>query len=524
MFMKRVRLFFCGALAAALLMPCAGAENPSDDVSGYNPFDEDATFETQVGAVAPAATPLPMTDPFGAGSASSNPFDADGVGTTGGSSAMTDPFGTGGGTSSAMTDPFGTAGGAGSTAPTVMSDPFGTAGELESSGTAPSALTDPFGVSATAVPTMIPATTPVPLPAIGGNNPFDVGAATPMTPTNAVMFVTASSLKISNRAEERAGTKATVSFGEQVTVTATQGEWAQVSTAKGVTGFCLLSALSSENPNTMSKLVYAQLPQVVVHTSPTVRSGRVRILKKGETITMVAVTSDGLWARVTDGEKTGFAPTVYLDDAPSAEGNVVWCGAASTPIMVNPDAWVQLSTLSFGQQVRLVGYVNNNAVAKIRNEKGYVAYCDVSALTTVDPANLNMPVYAQATGRVLFSAASFDAPHRYHLNKNVRLTLLGLDPSQTWALVKQGGRKLYVPYVFLGSERLNQHFRVVVATQDAPLFQSAQPDAAVLGTLAAGSRLNLTGGDGRYAKVATMSDGVTQSVTGFIALESLRAE
>ena len=510
MFMKRVRLFFCGALATALLMPCAVAENPSDDVSGYNPFDEDATFETPVEAAVPvtAATPLPMTDPFGTGSTGSA------------SSALADPFGAGdtAAASTSLADPFGT--GDTGAASSALADPFGASGV----GTAPSALTDPFGVSATAVPTMIPANTPVPLPAIGGNNPFDVGAAVPMTPTNAVMFVTASTLKISNRAEERAGTKATVAFGEQVTVTATQGEWAQVSTAKGVTGFCLLSGLSSENPSTMSKLMYAQLPQVVVHTSPTLRSGRVRVLKKGDTITMVAVTSDGQWARVTDGEKSGFVPTIYLDDAPSAEGNVVWCGAASTPIMVNPDAWVQLSTLSFGQQVRLVGYVNNNAIAKIRNEKGYVAYCDVSALTTVDPANLNMPVYAQATGRVLFSAASADAPHRYHLNKNVRLTLLGLDPSQTWALVKQGGRKLYIPYVFLGSERLNRNFRVVVVTQDAPLYQSAQADAAVLGTLAAGSRLNLTGGDGMYAKVATMSDGVTQSVTGFIALENIRAE
>lgn len=465
MSMKRIRIMLCAALALALCAPCALAENPSDDVSGYNPFDPDASPASQAEAtpVLPLATAIP--------SATALP------------SSLTDPFGTGPSTGASLTDPFGVG----------------------------------------AAPTAVPLVTPQPVTTLPGKNPFDTSAPAALIPANMVMYVTASTLKIVNQPADRARTVTTVAFGEQLNVTATQDNWAQVQTSKGANGYCLMDSLSTSDPNTLNKLMYVQLNQVAMHRSPTTNSGRYRTLRKGDTITLVAVTSDGLWSRVTDGTNFGFCPTIYLDDAPPAEGTIVWCGSASTPVMVNPEGWVQITTLSYGQQVRLVGYVNDNTVAKIRNEKGYVAYCDVAALVTADPANLNMPVYAQATGRVLFSAAN-DSGRRYNINKNVRLTLLGLDPSQTWALVKQGKRKLYIPYIFVGNARLGQAYRVVVTTADAPLYQTAQQGSAILGTLPAGTRLNLTGGDGMLARVATMSDGVVQSVVGYIALDVIRAE
>ena len=223
-------------------------------------------------------------------------------------------------------------------------------------------------------------------------------------------------------------------------------------------------------------------------------------LKKGDTITVVAITSDGRWCRVTDGVKNGFVPTVYLDDAPQATGTPVWCVAGSTAIIVNPDSWIEISKLSFGQEVFLVGYTSNNTVAKIRTAKGYVAYCDASALSTANPATLTTPVYAQVTGRILSSSTAEKARH-YHINKNNRLTLLGIDSSQYWALVKQGRRKLYVPYIFVGTSRPGKNYKVVVTNQDAPMYQGPQANSAVLATLPMGTRLYLTGIGESGAKV-----------------------
>jgi len=226
---------------------------------------------------------------------------------------------------------------------------------------------------------------------------------------------------------------------------------------------------------------------------------------------------------VTDGTKYGFVPTVYLDDAPQATGTPVWCAAGVTAVMVNPESWIEISKLSFGQSVYLVGYTSNNTVAKIRSAKGYVAYCDASALSTANPATLSTPVYAQVTGRILSASASETGKH-YFINKNNRLTLLGIDSSQYWALVKQGRRKLYVPYIFLGTSRLGKNYKVVVTNQDAPMYQGAEASSAVLATLPMGSRLYLTGIGESGAKVTTVSDGVNQAVTGYVPLQYLRSE
>lgn len=476
---KYIWRLLCAALALTLMVPCALAES-SEDLSGYNPFDPDSS-EEQPTAV---PTPLPMTDPFGTGS-----LGGGNLGTS-----LTDPFGTGSMSGGSTGGDAGSDNG-GDTGPnTYLVDPFGT-GNAGAGGSTGGALADPFGAGSTA----------------------------PMLAAGTVMYVTSSTLKVTNQAAQKARTLATLCFGDHITVTATQGDWAQVQTANGRAGYCPAASLSATDPNVLNKAVYVQVTQTPMYKQPTTQTGRLRNLKKGDTVTMLAITSDGMWARVSDGTHFGFVPSVYLDDAPAAEGTVVWCGASSTPVMVNPESWIQIYTLSFGQQVRLVGYASDNTVAKIRNEKGYVAYCDVSALTTADPATLNMAVYAQATGKVLSSSASEDG-RRYNIKKNVRLTLLGLDPSQTWALVKHGGRKQYIPYVFLGNERVGNGYRVVVATQDAPLYQAASTTSSVLGTLPMGVRLNLTGGDGMFAKVATMSDGVVQSVVGYLPLEYVRAE
>ena len=469
-------------LALLLLVPAGFAEPGEDtDLGGYNPF---AGGDTEAAATTGET-------------AATNLFD------------NTSAIGT-----NQNADPLGevTASAVATTVP-AANDPFGVGGA-----TAAPVVNDPFGVGSLSA---------TPAPTVAGYNPFDpssAASATAVVQTNTAMFVTAASTKLYKKADEKSRRMGTVNFGDQLTVTATQGEWAQVTSAKGAKAFCLLSDLSAANPNVLNKAMYAQLPQVPVYKNATKRSGRVKNLKKGDTITMTAITSDGLWARVTDGTKYGFVPSIYLDDAPQAAGTPVWCVAGATAVMVNPENWIEISKLCFGQEAFLIGYTSNNTVAKIRSAKGYVAYCDASALSTANPATLTTPVYAQVSGRILCSAATETGGKRFHINKNNRLVLLGIDSSQYWALVKQGRRKLYVPYIFVGTSRPGKNYKVVVTNQDAPIYQSAELNSAVLTTLAMGTRLYLTGIGESGAKVTTVSDGVTQAVTGYVPLQYLRSE
>lgn len=478
---KTIRRMAAMLLAVLMLVPVAFAEPGEDtDLSGYNPF---ASGDT---------------DSAAADTASTNLFDN--ANAVIGTNQNADPLGsmtaTNANTGAAVNDPFGVGG---ATAAPVVNDPFG-------------------------VGTVGATPTPAPVATIGGYNPFDPTAAPVAAQTNTVMYVTAAAAKLYKTADERSRRMGTLTFGDQINVTATQGEWAQVTSPKGSNAFCRLSDLSAANPNVLNKTMYAQLARVPVYKNPAKRSGRVKNMKKGDTITMVAITSDGLWARVTDGAKYGFVPTVYLDDAPQATGTPVWCAAGATAVMVNPENWIEISQLSFGQEAFLVGYTSNNTVAKIRSAKGYVAYCDASALSTANPATLSTPVYAQVSGRILSNSAVETGGKHYNIRKNNRLILLGIDSSQYWALVKWGGRKLYVPYIFVGTSRPGKNYKVVVTNQDAPMYQGADPNSAVMATLPMGTRLYLTGIGASGAKVTTVSDGVTQAATGFVPLQYLRSE
>ncbi len=485
---KTIRRMAALLLTMLLLIPVGIAEPGEDtDLGGYNPF---ASGDTDSAAATDGAA------------ASTNLFESDGASATG---AVAEPvIGT-----SQNADPLA------NNAASVVNDPFGVGGSVT---TAAPVVNDPFGVGTAATPAPVQ-----PTETIGGYNPFDATAAPAAVQTNTVMYVAAASARLYKKADEKSRRMGVLNFGDQVTVTATQGDWAQVSSAKGTKAFCKLSDLSAANPNVMNKAMYAQLARVPVYRKPAKRSGRVKNLKKGDTITAVAITSDGLWYRVTDGAKYGFVPTVYLDDAPQATGTPVWCASGSTAVMVNPDSWIEIGKLSFGQEVFLVGYTSNNTVAKIRTSKGYVAYCDASALSTANPATLTTPVYAQVSGKILSSSTADNARH-YHINKNNRLTLLGIDNSQFWALVKQGRRKLYVPYIFVGTSRPGKNYKVVVTNQDAPMYQGPQANSAVLATLPMGTRLYLTGIGASGAKVTTVSDGVTQAVNGYVPLQYLRSE
>lgn len=476
----------CAVLASVLLSAPALGET-------YNPFEVD-----DAQTVEPAAT--------ASSGMTYNPFE---------NSDQTATNGLGGDSTLTADDLF-----AGNTSAEIPTSELVDSSQAVSTDTVNNAsANNPFEVGATPLVTA----TPTPAPAtVSGYNPFDNAQEQPMqaVPAGTVMFVSASSTKLRATAADNGRVMSTAYFGQQLSVSATQGQWAQVTSANGKTAYCLLNDLTNTDPNTMSKQMYAQLNVTPLYKAPNQKTGRYRNLKKGDIVTQTAITSDGLWARVTDGTNTGFIPSIYLDDTPSAEGTPVWCMAGNTAVMVNPESWITITSLSFGQQCYLVGYVYDNTVAKIRSGKGYVAYCDASALTTADPATMNTPVYVQATGQLLGTTTGTNSK-LMRVNKNSQLMLLGVDQSQVWALVRRGNRKLYIPYIYVSTERAGNNNRTVAVNQDVPLYSSASTDSNVLGTLPMGTRINLLGGDVNYAQVATVTDGLSQPVTGYVPVSYL---
>lgn len=356
---------------------------------------------------------------------------------------------------------------------------------------------------------------------------FD-GTPAQTTTTNSTMFVSASALNILKEPQDSASVMTTVYFGQKLNVVITQGDWAGIENGSGVRGYCHLSALSSSNPDTMSKTMYTQLAKTPLYSKPHQKANKLRTYGQNEAVTVTAITSDGMWSHVRDANgQEGFIPTIELDDAQVAQGVQAWCYSASTPVVVNPDRWTQITTLSFGQECYVVSYLNNNTVAKIRTSAGYVAYCAASALTNTDPVTMSLPVYVQVAGKLLYTTAE-DNSTSIEIPKNTALTLLGVDSSQTWALVRSSKNNLfYIPYIFLGEAKAQKDsYKVVVATGATQIYKSTSTGSDVTGSVQEGTRMYLIGysTNGIGALVRIIADNATSEGEGYIPLKYLRNE
>lgn len=104
----------------------------------------------------------------------------------------------------------------------------------------------------------------------------------------------------------------TLYFGQNLSLVTNYGEWSKVRSGGGFVGYCRSSAVSTVNPNGLNQTVYTQVAGNFLFVSSTDLSGR-RMVDANEEMTLVAVDSDGFWARVRYGGKYFYLPYLFLD-------------------------------------------------------------------------------------------------------------------------------------------------------------------------------------------------------------------
>ena len=118
-------------------------------------------------------------------------------------------------------------------------------------------------------------------------------------------YIADETVTIYKDASASSGRLAYGAYGEKVTCTAVEGSWAKVE-YNGNTGWCYVKKLTTENPNTYSSTVYAADSGVKIYSQPSVSSGAIATMSKGDSITAVCVTPNGSWLRVTASGKYGY--------------------------------------------------------------------------------------------------------------------------------------------------------------------------------------------------------------------------
>ncbi|MFJ7639455.1 SH3 domain-containing protein [Peribacillus sp. NPDC097225] len=140
--------------------------------------------------------------------------------------------------------------------------------------------------------------------------------AKPAAVSTTKYYVTASSLYVRKSANTTSKKLATINKGAAVTYIKKSGNWANVKTASGVTGWASLTYLSKKKPTASPSAVkettyYVTAAELYVRKSGNSKADKVTTLKKGEAVTLYEEKDK--WGRIkTASGKTGWASLTYL--------------------------------------------------------------------------------------------------------------------------------------------------------------------------------------------------------------------
>ena len=278
------------------------------------------------------------------------------------------------------------------------------------------------------------------------------------------MYVADTAVKVYKKPDLTGKAMKTIWLGEEVAVAALtrQGDVAQLTDAKGRTGYCAANALTRKNPNTYSITIYAQLKKTPVYAGCSAKSKQLAKLKRGATATMIAASPDG-WIRVEYGGGYGYMRRCDVDDAPYSAGTPAWCCYDGTVnVASQAQSWDAVGKLRLGDEVRLLG--KKDGWAKIRNSKGAIGWVSGEFVSTKSPI-LNRPVYVQVSDKILARQPGGSAGLKVNkkVKKGAKLTLVA--HGDFWARVKYKGKTYYTPAIYLAGEKAPKAGRIVVTAR-----------------------------------------------------------
>ena len=351
------------------------------------------------------------------------------------------------------------------------------------------------------------------------------------------VYVTANTLPVYKTYSTSSKVLGTMSYGESMTLLATNSSWAYVKNSAGATGYCKLSGIGSSNPNKYSEKIYINSSNVKVYKKPDTSSGVMMTLSKNASYTAVAKTPDNEWARLKNGSAYGYVQMKYIstskvdDDAPSTPDlttKTVYISAntlnayksASTSSKV-------LGVMSYGESMTLLA--TSGDWAQIRNSANAVGYCKLSGLTATNPNNLDVRVYVSSASAKVYKKPSTSADVLTTVKLNDSFTAVAITADSAWARVKSGSSYGYIQASKLSASETEPEepdepdiplvSTVYISANTLVAYSSPSTSSKNLGTMSYGERMTLLGVDGSWAKIQNSSGAV-----GYCKLDGLTIE
>ena len=340
------------------------------------------------------------------------------------------------------------------------------------------------------------------------------------------VYVTANTLPVYKTYSTSSKVLGTMSYGESMTLLATNSSWAYVKNSAGATGYCKLSGIGTSNPNKYSEKIYINSSNVKVYKKPDTSSSVMMTLSKNASYTAVAKTSDNEWARLKNGSAYGYVQMKYIstskvdDDAPSTPdltSKTVYISAntlnayksASTSSKV-------LGVMSYGESMTLLA--TSGDWAQIRNSANAVGYCKLSGLTATNPNNLDVRVYVSSASAKIYKKPSTSADVLTTVKLNDSFTAVAITADSAWARVKSGSSYGYIQASKLSASETEPEepdepdiplvSTVYISANTLVAYSSPSTSSKNLGTMSYGESMTLLGVDGSWAKIQNSSGAV----------------
>ena len=323
------------------------------------------------------------------------------------------------------------------------------------------------------------------------------------------VYVTANTLPVYKTYSTSSKVLGTMSYGESMTLLATNSSWAYVKNSAGATGYCKLSGIGTANPNKYSEKIYINSSNVKVYKKPDTSSGVMMTLSKNASYTAVAKTPDNEWARLKNGSAYGYVQMKYIstskvdDDAPSLPDlttKTVYISAntlnayksASTSSKV-------LGVMSYGESMTLLA--TSGDWAQIRNSANAIGYCKLSGLTDANPNNLDVRVYVSSSSAKVYKKPTTSAAVLTTAKLNDSFTAVAITADSAWARVKSGSSYGYIQASSLSASETEPEepdepetpldSTVYVGSNTLPVYASASTSSKKLGTMSYGESMTL---------------------------------
>ncbi|MBQ3575429.1 MAG: SH3 domain-containing protein, partial [Clostridia bacterium] len=310
---------------------------------------------------------------------------------------------------------------------------------------------------------------------------------------------------IADAASEKLGTMA---YGEKLVLLSVNGSWAEVRNDAGVTGYCDISGLTYQNLNILSLKVYAVEDGVQVYSKPDTAFTVIKTANKNDSFTAVAVTIDELWLRVQTGSGYGYilAEDLSVEKTETGAGMMVYVSANILPVYQSASTSAKvLGSMAYGEALLL--HDQNGTWVKVQNEKGEIGYCSAAGLTIENPNNINKTGYVSQNGVKVYKKPDASSGTVMTLNKNSAVTVLAVTQDSKWMRIAAGAAYGYVPSEYIQESEAEDFtpITVYVAENLLKVYKSASESSKVMGTMAYGEAMKLTGVNDGWAEVMNTS-------------------